>query len=80
MIQLRNRDLVRLLARRLTEAGLVAVVDAATWDIHVDPPEETKALGDLLRTVESFLQGERAHSATVRVDGRSYVFDPAPDD
>jgi hypothetical protein len=63
-----DRALVRALARRLTGCGYLAVVQAASWDIHVDAYETNGTLEELLELVESFLQNHVTH-ATISVDG-----------
>ena len=72
-----EKALARALAHRLTGSGYVAVVQAGNWEIHVEATSENGALGKLLKLVELFLRDEAAH-ATIRVDGRSYVFDAPP--
>jgi len=63
-----DRALVRALARRLTGSGYLAVVQAASWDIHVDAYEKNGTLDELLELVDSVLQGDVTH-ATISVDG-----------
>jgi hypothetical protein len=63
-----DRALVRALAHRLTGRGYLAVVQAASWDIHVDGYEKNGTLEELLDLVESFLQSHVTH-ATISVDG-----------
>jgi hypothetical protein len=75
-IQLRTAALAELLADRLRAAEFAADVDAAAREVRVALPGRTRALTSLLHALEQALADQDDGQARIRLDGRSYLFEP----